>query len=142
MILALVLIFILILFLAGVIAAAGSAPGGRSKKAVSAREFQRRPPRRGLGSQRPASAHVESFTPHQQPAPELAETQVNPFTPAGRQILMATDELPNSYEGFFASANNPFTVAGRNDGDSSICFLTGQPKGRCQCAGCVNRRAR
>ena len=142
MALALILIFVLILFLVALITSALSAPGERSYKNVSAREFPSPPHKRGIASQRPTSAAIEKATPYHQTHPELADVQVNHFTAAGRTTFAATDETATGFEEVFASVNKPFTGRGRNDGDDGFCFLTGQRQATCQCSESINRRAR
>jgi hypothetical protein len=139
MVLALVLLFILILFLAVIITAAVSAPDVGSNKSVSMRELPPRPPRTRVASRQSTHTAMESLAPHQQADP--TEAQIH-FTAIGRRNVEPTDETAISFEEVFASGNKPFTVGGRNDGDGGFCFLTGQRQAACKCGEHIDRRAR
>lgn len=139
MVLALILIFVLILFLAVIIASAVLAPGEGSNKGVSAPQLPARPQRRVTASRRPTRGTLEPPKTYHLTQPGLAEPQVNYFTAVGRRNFDTTYET-TGFEEVFTSGNKPFKVGGRNDSDDCICFLTGQPKGVCQCAEHVNGR--
>lgn len=136
----LILIFVVLLFLGIILAAALSPTSVRSSNVIPARPLpglSSVPSRVTLPGNGASAENLAAHAPINSPSTDVG---MDYFRAVGQRSYESPDQLAITHEGFFKPANERFTSGGRNDSDSGICFLTGQAKAACLCLECTNRR--